>query len=519
MPISWITGHGDRVEGELNPRGWGLLDFRPPAQTALCEGLETGCACERCRTAFEHDPRPFAAKMREHHEAKVSRRTLSEPSGTPETPVCRSLLVEGLPARITVRNGVFDAVTHDLSGLRDEAWFRSFTERLGLPETAVVEEWEGRLLWSAVQREDFTTYHGQWQKISAELADHIPDSHYPSGGRAGHRAPFVDVGLGSSLGFFWALNTDWDVQFSAAVATSIAYWADMASGVDAPTGNLAEIFDVLPSLASACSTGRTDNLSAMKVLAMEYLGAARATPLSGPLPALEDVWLSRLADVGARESCVLMTGCGAAFSDRRSDEDTRCLVAWGVIHDLYDLPRDVATRNTVNSVLWALFAGYTGHQIADWLRDTVALAARSGSCAAKLLLCTAFVHVANPRWAVSGVALADRLRWPSAPPLHPAADKPLPAYIRHPQSLNDLGEPACICVETEVSRALGTAALTALDGTVPRFTGSAARLEAHDTGMSALITQDWDTLVDLSRTAWSTFLHDLDRIADWTDNS
>ncbi|WP_424215727.1 hypothetical protein ACN20G_26565 (plasmid) [Streptomyces sp. BI20] len=432
--------------------------------------------------------------------------------------------MEGLPARIGVRNGAFDAVAHELSCLRDATWFRSLAERLGLPGTTDVEEWEGRLLWSAVQREDFATYHARWRTISDDLAGHIPDSRYPSRERAGHRAPFIDVGLGSSLGFFWALNTDWDVQFSAAVATSIAYWADMAGGVDAPAGNLSEIFDAMPSLVDACSTGRTDNLSPMKVLAMEYLGAARATPLVGPLPDLGDVWLSRLADVGARESCVLMTGCGAAFGDRRSDEDTRCLVAWGVIHDLYDLPRDISTGNPVNAVLWALFAGYTGRQVVDWLRDTVALAARLGSCAAKLLLCTAFVHVTNPRWAVSGVALADRPRWPAAPPLRPLAGTALPSYVRHPRPSavtagGHTAAPVCVCAETDVSRALGAAVVTALGGTVPRFAGMTARLEAHGTGMSALVSQDWDTLVDLSRTAWSTFLHDLVGIADWTDGN
>lgn len=49
------------------------------------------------------------------------------------------------------------------------------------------------------------------------------------------------------------------------------------------------------------------------------------------------------------------------------------------------------------------------------------------------------------------------------------------------------------------------------------FLSMGERLRAHGDGTSALVEQDWALLVDISRTAWSTFLQDVDAIAAWVD--
>lgn len=387
----------------------------------------------------------------------------------------------------------------------------------GLESDRGLCEWEGRHIWAATRQGDFSAYFELWASVHSDLAHLIPPARYPS--QAGHRAAFVDVGLGSSLAFSWALKLDWDTQFSTAIVTSIAYWADQASGDDAPPGQLSEIFDAMPSLVQACATGRLDRLSPMKALAIEYLHTVTIKPCHGPVPSVRDVWLSRLADVGAREICVLTTGCPTAFSEQRSDDYTRCLVAWGILHDFFDLPRDLANGNRVNGVLWALFAGFSGRAILEWLRDTVAIACRRGSCAARLLLCTAFVHVTNPRWAGNHFAVENFSELPDVPRAPITSTGKLPLFSNEDDEVfSDPGSTSvCVCASAEKSHALGIAAANAMDGTVAGFANMSERLDAHNIGMSALIGGDWDTLIDLSRTAWSSLLSDFSVTAAWVD--
>ncbi|NUT54273.1 MAG: hypothetical protein HOV94_44330 [Saccharothrix sp.] len=522
VPYSWISGEGEREPGDINARGWRRIDFGR-ALADPCHGSQGDCRCQKCLAAFRADERPFVVKVRERHDARLVLRKQGLPTRPTVTPLCCSTPVAGLPRRISHHSDLFDTVAGEVAKLRGTTWLAAFTAGLVEGGQGDGGEWEGELIWAAVGRADFADYRAAWEPVGSELARHIPESRYPSRENAGHRAPFIDVGLGSSLGFFWALCLDWDTQFSAAVVTSISYWADMASGVDAPSGRLAEIFDVLPSLAQACATGHHDNLSPMKAAAIEYLRAPAIPPSVGPLPSVRDVWLSRMADVGARESCVLMTGCPSAFSDRRGAEDTRCLVAWGVIHDLYDLPRDLANGNWVNAALWAFFAGFSASEMVAWLRDTVAVASKGESCAAKLFLCTAFVHVSNPRWAVNGISLDRQAQWPRAAQPQPRRESTLPVFSTHDgekiaSTPGSATEPAvCECVGTDESRALGAAAADALTGAVAGCANASDRLEAHDVGMSALLAEDWTTLIALSRTAWSTFLGDLTAIAEWVD--
>ncbi|KAJ7047818.1 hypothetical protein C8F04DRAFT_1226732 [Mycena alexandri] len=235
--------------------------------------------------------------------------------------------------------------------------------------------------WAAVAQADFAVYAALWAPVGSKLAQYIPAADYPSHQHAGNRAPFIDVGQDPILASFGPFD-------------SIGTHSDMASALDAPDAGLVGAFGALASLAQAFNTGKLENLSPMKALVIEYLGASTGPALAGPLPSVRDIWLSRLADVGARERCVLMTCCPSAFGGRRSPEDTRCLVAWGITHGLFDLPRDLANGNTVNGVLWVLFSGFSGP---------------------KLLLFTALVHVTNPRWAVNGLALAGSPAWPAAP--------------------------------------------------------------------------------------------------------
>ncbi|CAO2648698.1 Nn.00g079650.m01.CDS01 [Neocucurbitaria sp. VM-36] len=429
---NWSGGEGGLQPGEINPRGWAQVDFDRELGKA-CTGYDLGCHCEKCLEEFRLDSRPILDKLQARHEAKIEQRKQSSQllvsalAGADMTPICCSTPIAGLPPRITKLSNLFDVVTSEISSLPSIDWLETFASRLGSGQ-AEGEKWEGQLIWAAVSRHDFSAYASSWASVGLALEEYIPPSSYPSRNRAGHRAAFIDVGLGSSLGFFWALSLDWDTQISAAIVTSIAYWADMATGVDAPVGQLAEIFDVMPMLAQACATGKQDNLSPMKALAIEYLRTPTIPAFSGPLPSLKDVWLSRMADVGSRESCVLMTGCQAPFSNRQNTEDARCLVAWAVIHDLFDLPRDISSGNRVNAVLWALFFGFSGHEILGWLRETVTIASRRGTCAAKLLLCTALVHVANPRWSVNGLALSRLREWPNSPKASAKRGKVLPSF-------------------------------------------------------------------------------------------
>lgn len=518
-PYNWISGEGPRQSSDINPRGWAQVNFGNPFD-GVCVGYDHGCPCQVCQEAFRNDIRPVPTKLHARHEARIEylKGSLWLPGSAlnKTTPICCSRPISGLPPRIMQLSDLFDAVTSHAADLPSAGWLEHFAS--SLKNNSSNEEWEGRLIWAAVSRADFLAFASPWDVVGSRLRQNIPSSQYPSHERAGIRAPFIDVGLGSSIGFFWILSLDWDIQFSAAIATSIAYWADMASGVDAPAGQLAEIFDVMPSLAHACATGQHDNLSPMKALAVEYLRTESVQALPGIAPSVRDVWLSRLADVGARESCVLMTSCQAAFSNRRSAEDTRCLVAWSVIHDLYDFPRDLASGNRVNAVFWALFAGFSGREVAAWLRESVNIAARSSSCAAKLLLCTAFVHITNPRWSVNGLALSESHQWPIPPQARPRTEDTLPLFGDHIQGSLESGKgPVCLCTSTQVSRTLGLAVLYALNGCVNGFASASDRLEAHNTGMTALLAQDWDTQVELSRMAWSSFLNDLDAIAAWVD--
>ncbi|KAF7587905.1 hypothetical protein BBP40_006528 [Aspergillus hancockii] len=542
---TWASGDGERKPGELNTRGWAHVDFTS-ALNGSCTRYESGCQCDDCLDIFNNDDRVLSIKLRAQHEGRKIDRTVSLTAST--SPICASTPMDNLPPRISELTDHFDAVVTHLARQRGNTstWLEGFSRGIADVQSGEHEPWEGRLLWAAVARDDFLSFAAPWSTVGSKIGQYLPDAQYPSSRVAGHRAPFVDVGLGSSLGFFWVLCLSWDTQFSAALTTSIAYWADMSSGPDAPkTGHaLARIFDVLPSLALACTTGAHDNLSPMKALAIEYLRAPAIAPLPGTqLPSIDDVWLSRLADVGARESCVLMSSCPAAFSPDRTAQDTRCLVAWGVIHDLYDLPRDLASGNRVNAVLWALFAGFSGREVVDWLRGSVALAAAvcsnggdgedeespgATSCAAKLLLCTAFVHVTNPRWGVNGLALSSVADWPEAPPLRrrrrgeaTTASEELPLF--------SVGEPShelcprprtrspCICKSTREARSLGAATSNALNGEVAGFASIEERQDAHNAGMSALVRGDWEELVALSRVAWRTFLDDLECIADWVD--
>ncbi|KAF4987116.1 hypothetical protein FDECE_15599 [Fusarium decemcellulare] len=495
-PYNWNTGEGEPRPGDLNPRAWTQIDFGK---------------------MFRHDGRPVSEKLRARQEAKIEYRKRSfQLSGSALAPICSAVPVAGLPPRIKQLNNLFDVVTSEIGNLPSAAWLEAFGTGLknGQIES---EEWEGRMIWAATEREDFLAFASSFASVGSQLQKLIPSSRYPSRHRAGYRAPFIDVGLGSSIGFSWVLNLDYNVQFSAAISTAVAYWADMASGVDAPAGELAQIFDVMPSLAQACATGEHDNLAPMKSLAIEYLRTETVKALPGPVPSTREVWLSRLADVGARETTVLMTGCPGAWSNRRSAKDTRCLVAWGIMHDFYDLPRDLATGNRVNGVLWALFAGFSARQVLAWLRDTVTIAAGHDSCGAKLLLCTALIHVTNPRWSVNGLALSELYKWPPPPKKREGSEDKLPLFTEQDGDNGSAEAAACSCTGTQASRALGKAALDALNGSADGFASVADRLDAHNTGMSAILAQDWDTQIDLSRTAWSSFLSDLAAIAAWVD--
>ncbi|WP_221362079.1 hypothetical protein [Streptomyces beigongshangae] len=499
---TWISGEGEREPGDLNPRGWGRVDFK------------------RSRDAH-HGPDESETKAQERHEVKIVRRLQS--ASPTLAPLCCSILVPDLPRRISTLSELFDTVTAKVAKLHRTHWLETFTADLANVKIAECEEWEGALIWGAAKRSDFATYCAAWENAAMDLAKHAPNPRYPSQEKAGSHAPFIDVALGSSLGFYWVLHLNWNTLFSAAIVNSIAFWADMASGVDAPDGALAEIFDALPSLVEACATRRHDNLSPTKALAIEYLRTPMIPVLAGPRPSLEDVWLSRLADVGARESCVLMTGCPSAFRSYRSSEDTRCLVAWGIIHDLYDLPRDLINGNRINGVLWALYSGFSAGDILAWLRDSVAIASQAESCAAKLLLCTAFVHVSNPRWATNVISLKGVAKRPTAPKFKVQTGEALPLFTARNEgqctadSRDIMKAQACHCANSSASRALGIAVSDALRGAVPGFASSSDQLEAHNMGLSFLIAEDWDSLITLSRTAWSTFLKDLESIADWVD--
>ncbi|PHH78382.1 hypothetical protein CDD82_3075 [Ophiocordyceps australis] len=533
VTCTWATGEGERRPGELNPRGWRRVDFGDVACSCFMSSPDGDASCqhEQCQ-----DTGLVLEEIEHRYQARVA---LRESSLSPLTscgptlgPVCCSTPIAGLPSRISHLSIVFDTVTSQISDPRTRAWWDAISARLHVgEEDGVGMEWKGRLIWSAAGHEDFLDYIASWAPARKQLAQCIPASSYPSRLHAGHNAPFVDIGLGSSLGFLWALNLDWDTQFSAAVTVSIAYWADMASGPDAPEGHLADVFDVLPSLSRACTTGRTDNLSPMKALVIEYLACSTIPALCGPLPGVQDIWLSRMADVGARESCVGMTSCPAPFSPYRSADDTRLYVAWGVIHDMFDLPRDLASGNRINAVLWAFFSGFSASQVLLWLRESVALACRlegRGSCAAKLLLCSAFVHVTNPRWAVNGLALANFSKWPSAPGRRRLSKSCLSGKNRKNRPMlpdfSDLNSHAvgkqdqvCNCKSSHVSQSLSKAAADALRGTVAGFATASQRLDAHNTGLSALLAADWDTLIALSRNAWGSFWEDTAAIAAWVD--
>ncbi|KAK5988268.1 hypothetical protein PT974_12410 [Cladobotryum mycophilum] len=499
MVYSWISGEGESQFGDINPRGWGQFNFSSTS-IGMCDGYNSGCQCEQCLVEFERDNRPLIVKIQERHKAWLQHRKRSGlpqiPARSSATPLCRFTPVVDL----LLGSGSSVTTSTPLVNAHDEC-----------------EPWEGQLIWGSTRRADFLAYAASWTRVSSELARYIPTSSYPSLYYAGHRAPFIDIGLGSNLLYFWALELDWDTQFSAALVTSITSWADMADGGDMPKEQVAKIFDVLPSLVRACTTGYHDNLSPMKVLAIECLRAPTIPIFHGPLPSVRDIWLSRMADAGARESAILMTGCASPFSDRRSAEDTRLLVTWALIHDLFDLPRDLSHGNHVNGVLWALFAGFTGGEILVWLRDSVASASRSDSCAAKLVLCMAFPQVTGPRWSVNGLALDRLSEWPK-PPLLPARHGGmLPLFLEQGGSKLS-SDSMCKCTWTNESRSLGAAAAEALSGTAACFTSVSDRLDAHSAGLAALIAEDWNTLIDLQRTAWSTFLSDLEAIAGWLNH-
>ncbi|RBR06802.1 uncharacterized protein FIESC28_10918 [Fusarium coffeatum] len=463
MTDLWRVGSGGLYLGEMNPRGWS--QGIPYLNYPLYRGLE-----EKGPKVNGHLP-----------------------------PLCASKPLVGLPQRIVKRTKQFDAIITSLHGVHGSDWCKAFLDTL-MNEKEVDESWPGRLIWAAAQRDDMIQFMEPWRKVGLELAKILPKAKYPSREAAGYRAPFIDVALGSSLGFFCFLDLDWDTQFSAAVVTSIAYWTDMASGGDAPQGDLAKIFDVLPSLARACATGQADNLSPMKVLAMEYLLVQKVQSHTGPPPTLRDIWM-------------------IAFSDNRSHDDTRCSMAWAICHDLYDLPRDLSSGNMVNAAIWALFSGYSARAIVNWLRESLVIGTgrNSTSCATKSLLATAFVHACNPRWAINGLASTHCHDWPRAPlPSTPRKDI-LQLSGADMSGFDHQGTSPCECRPTDASNTLARAVQDVLTGSVERFTSAEERLQAHCMGMSALVKHDWDMLIKISRKAWSTFLQDLDAIADWVD--
>lgn len=514
----WIDGQGGpRVVGELNPRGWKQIDFNASFDS------------ESDRATFQRDERPLLTKLSERHDARLWRRREVDATSEGLPPLSNPWPIQDLPRRIHKRVARFSAVVAELeqSNLQGTAWYDAFAARLrnvnneGEDQGAGKEddeEWEGRLIWGAALRDDYRAWAAPWAQVGQKLAKVLPEAVYPSAPHAGKRAPFIDVGIASSIGFTWALSLDWDTHLTFGLVTALAYWTDMASDDDAPAGRLCDIFDGLPALTQACSTGRVDAMSPMIALAMDYMRTHTVLPVPGPSPpSLESVWLSRTADVGAREATCI-TGCTAPWSPHSSADEKRMAAAWHMVHDLYDLPRDLMSGNRVNGILYAMFCGYSVAEVLQWIRDSVAIAVgrRATTCTAKVLLCTAFVHVTNPRWSINGIGALRAADWPAAPArTAPRPREPLP--LPGDDETTAAQSSPCNCTATDVSRRLAEAAREALSGAVPGFATTADRLRAHNTGMTAIMESDWDTIVELSRTSWATCFDDCANIAAWAD--
>ncbi|KAL4810826.1 hypothetical protein BDV18DRAFT_155440 [Aspergillus unguis] len=507
--LDWVSGGPKRSNIELNPRGWIWIDYSTISQE--CIGYSSGCHCANCLQSLRHDGRPLPVKLQGRYQAKRRARFASDTML--HTPLCASVPMLNPPDRVTSLSEHIDATSVEISHLEGREWLAAFQTRLANGLTNYVP-WEGNRIWAAGRRAEFTDFATPWYTVGWELKMNgfFPDYTYPSKASAGKQAPFVDVGLGAGLAFTWLLSTRWDIQSTAGIVSTITQWASQASGRDESDGDLADSYTLLPSMARACATGYNDQTSPMKALVVEYLRVKSVPALIGLLPSIEEVWLSRMADAGARERCVLMTGCPAAFSAYRSAQDTRFLVAWSVVQDLYSLPRDLANRKTTNAVLWAMFYGLSAIKVLSWLRRSIALAARQNSCAAKLLSCVAFALVANPHWAVHGRALAKVRQWPAAPVRIPVGRGNLPRWI----DVEDVPNP-CVCTESDLTRSNRVWVVAALNDRLSGYQNDAQRINAHNTGLTYLITQNWLGLAIVSARTWATLLSDLAHIALWAD--